>query len=674
MKRDIITILSLFCFALALRLLLFSGFVLGDDPGYANLVSIILSGNYPGFGPYAVFGGRPLLMAVIAIPIRIFGWYEWSFVLPFIIASILNLLIVYLGAVRLSGNRCAGVFAALFFATFPLDVVHATTLTNDILLSSFIWGGSLLLLYSYSKYDDAKGLLLITLSGFFIGLAIAVKINALVAPVILFPLFVLSLRNHIRQGGYRSLIVWIAGWVCANALICGFMYLWSGGDFIAHYHVEMNFNKRYNPSGYIPGKENLVQFLLLYPRWITGLLKEGPSPYASMSYGVLFLLFLICSPLAFFPKYRGLRLPVLAGMFYLLVMQFSPLKIQPDYVPIHRLPRFLYIASMPAAIAIGIAAYEIFNTKKIWLKVVVITLTIFSMVFSIHEAWKKGKFYQDCIQDSRWAWTIVKDSNVKGIVTDSEMRNYLMFRSGYEPPMKIHSPRRLYDKDVQPGDLIISGGARRPEMFFNFASEWHQDRDKPQWFTFAKAPFQLRAWRTSGLELALVQPNCSHDQNSFESKRLKSRPWIEIEKDLRLVAELDVGNANAEKQMNYTIKPITWSGDRNFAFKELIRFKDDGRAHKGEESMTFNVTPNRKLFIVKRFDSGVTNQMTEVFVNGRSVGKWLVTGVNKHGRWEESKFVVPDDLINSKTCNVRFKFLSSDVDINSFYYWFYQPE
>jgi hypothetical protein len=141
-----------------------------------------------------------------------------------------------------------------------------------------------------------------------------------------------------------------------------------------------------------------------------------------------------------------------------------------------------------------------------------------------------------------------------------------------------------------------------------------------------------------------------------------------------LVAELDVGNANAEKQMNYLIKSITWSGNRDFAFKDLIRFKDDGRAHKGEESMTFSVTPHRKLIIVKRFDSGVSNQMTEVFVNGRSVGHWLVTGANKHGRWEESKFVVPDDRINSKTCNVRFKFLSSDFDINSFYYWFYQPE
>ncbi len=35
-------------------------------------------------------------------------------------------------------------------------------------------------------------------------------------------------------------------------------------------------------------------------------------------------------------------------------MEFTPLKIFPQYVPIHRLSRFLHIASIPAAVVIGI--------------------------------------------------------------------------------------------------------------------------------------------------------------------------------------------------------------------------------------------------------------------------------------------------------------------------------
>ena len=152
-------IIFLLLVGVIVRLYFFSGFVLGDDPTYAQYVSQILKGEYPKIEKYAVFACRPLLLFLTAIPIYLFGWQEWSFVLPILIASLLNIVIVYTAGNKLH-SPLAGILGALAYLTFPLDAVNATTYSNDIILSTFVWGGGLILLFTYDKYQQKKYLLL----------------------------------------------------------------------------------------------------------------------------------------------------------------------------------------------------------------------------------------------------------------------------------------------------------------------------------------------------------------------------------------------------------------------------------------------------------------------------------------------------------------------------------
>jgi 4-amino-4-deoxy-L-arabinose transferase-like glycosyltransferase len=488
----------LLLFSLIVRLFLFSGFVLGDDPAYASFVSHILKGSYPSVESRVIFACRPLVLYPVACSIYLFGWQEWSFVLPVLISSLINISIVYSAGNMLCGPLAA-VLAALAYATFPLDVVHSTTLSNDILLSMLVWGGGLLMLFAFADRHRKQNLFFSVLSGFIVGAAVAVKLNAAIAPLLFLGAGIIAVQGKDIQKKYTILIVWAFGWVCANILLCLFFYH-INGDFFAHYHAEMRFNIEFNPSNYSPSISNLIQYLLLYPRWILGLAREGPYGYSAPPYGYFFIAFLLCVPFALFKRFKSIRLPGLCVLFYLLVMEFTPLKIFPHYVPIHRLSRFLHIASIPATVVIGIVFAHCIMVKSRTVKSILVMIFLAIIGSSLYWSWVKASFYQDCARDQRWAWQQIKNAAVENIVTDEEMGYYFLFRSGSMLNMRI----LIFDKapKILPADsLIIAGGARRPDMYPFYAADWEKGLDQKNMLLIAEAPSPIKPWRATKLKI-----------------------------------------------------------------------------------------------------------------------------------------------------------------------------
>ncbi len=498
-RFHIAAIVLLLIFACSLRLVFFSGFVLGDDIGYAHCVSYLVKGSYlPITGPESVLAFRPVILYFIALPIYLFGWFDWSFVLPILLASLVNTVLIYIAGNKLV-NSLAGILAALAYVTFPLDAVHATTMSNDILLSSFIWGGGLLLLVSYANYTRKRYLLLSFVSGFIVGAAVGIKMNALVAPAVLCAPLLVALRKDLRKGGYKTLIAWVGGWLIANFLLCLFFYRLTG-DFFAHYHTEMTFNRECNPAGYIPSKENLIQFLLYYPKFIFGVVKEGHEGHQVLPYGFFFACFFLCLPFVVLKRFKALRLPAFLALAYLLIMQFAPLQLFPDYIPIHRLPRFLHIASIPSALVIGIAFAVAIKLRPRLISIGVWVMFIALIVSSLYWAYIKASFYKDCAKDRRWAWEAVKNAVGQNIITDEEMCDYLTFRAGYQPPFQILCFKQL-PQSISRESLVILGGARYPDLSPGYVDNWYKNRDINDFHLIAEAPFPLKPWRLSKLRI-----------------------------------------------------------------------------------------------------------------------------------------------------------------------------
>lgn len=668
---DILTVVCLVAVACAMRILLFSGFVLGDDPAYADYVSRILREGYPRIGPHAVFACRPIMLYAIALPIYLFGWQEWSFVLPVLIASLINTVLVYWAGKRMGGYP-AGVLAAVAYMTFPLDAVHATTLSNDILLSTFVWGG-VCLLFAAGERRGGSSVALSGLAGCITGAAVAVKINALIAPVVLMPVLLYAFIKKRGRDGYKPPCVWLAGWCCAQILLSLFLYTKSG-DLFAHYHAEMRFNLDFNPSGF--SGSGLTGFLLYYPKFIIGMLHEGHQGYHVLPYGYFFLYFLLCLPLLPLRRFHAIRLPALCGLLYLLVMEFMPLRLSPAYVPIHRLPRFLHIAALPAAVTIGIAFSTIFAMQSRVLKLAAACALLFLLGSSCYWAYHKAAFYKDCTYDQRWVWEVARGTAAKKIITDSEMRNYLMFRSGFEPSVPILYPNRL-PAVIPARSLVITGGARRPDMLPGFALDWYRNRSLDKELLIAEAPFPVRPWRLATLKIYYTAAETDSGRGTALPAKdvLHSNQHLTLLPKQKRIAELDVGSTVSERNHEYRFTESTWSGTREFTYLSGVSCTDDGRAHRGSEKFTVrNLTPRKPLTVLKRCDPGVANQVVDVYFNSTYIGRWQVTRQGVPGHWHESRFTLPARAVTGTSGVLQFRLVASDFDSNSFYYWLYQPE
>jgi 4-amino-4-deoxy-L-arabinose transferase-like glycosyltransferase len=678
LKLHIIIIFILVLLSCVLRLALFSGFVLGDDPAYADLVAQIISGSYPQIGTHGVFSCRPLVLYPVALCIYLFGWVEWSFVLTILVASLLNIIMVYLAGYLLC-SPFAGILGALAYMTFPLDAVHATTLSNDILLSTFLWSGGLLFFISCQRYQYKKYIILSGISGLVVGAAVAVKFNAVITPVFFLSAGIICLRKRLRQGAYKSLIAWSGGWIIANCLLCAFLYALSG-DIFAHYHAEMRFNLDYNPSGFSAGRGNLMQFLLMYPKWILTILREGHYGYTFPPYGYFYLFYFLCIPLVLFKRFRAARLPALCALFFLVVMEFAPLRLLPHYVPIHRLPRFLHIAAIPAAAVIGIVFFILNTIHQRSIKIISWTVFIVLMSSSLYWSWIKAVFYKDCALDQRWAWDKTKNITAGRIVTDMEMRNYLMFRSGFNPREPIDSPDKL-PKTLPERTLVIYGGSRRPEIYPAYSLDWGRGRINKNLQLVAESPFSLKPWRMAKLKIYLTSAgeNGRTKQESQEDEIQEGSTSSAIPRTnmpgLKKIAEIDVGDTDSEKDFDYQITETTWTGVRDFSYARGERCEDDGRAYRGSEKITLhNLARKQPLYILKRFDPAVKQQQVEVKFNREFIGNWNFKIHSADSFWQESIFIIPAKYVNDTSGTVEFRFQKSDSDINSFYYWFFQPE
>jgi len=105
-----------------------------------------------------------------------------------------------------------------------------------------------------------------------------------------------------------------------------------------------------------------------------------------------------------------------------------------------------------------------------------------------------------------------------------------------------------------------------------------------------------------------------------------------------------------------------------------VFYEDDGKAHRGEEKIKLKgLKQHKPLVIVKRLDPSVTNQKITVLFRSVMVGTWSPCEEAMPGYWHESAFTIPPDFVTETKGELTLSFQESDHDINSFYYWFFQP-
>jgi 4-amino-4-deoxy-L-arabinose transferase-like glycosyltransferase len=129
-RRDLLLSLALMAVGFALRVALWSGYGLGDDPILRNQIVSLHQGHLiPDNQGYRVTWWLPTLIST-----RFFGITEGGLIWPITLASALGIGAVYAIGHQLYG-RVGAVIAALLLLVHPFDVAWATTFASDFICS-----------------------------------------------------------------------------------------------------------------------------------------------------------------------------------------------------------------------------------------------------------------------------------------------------------------------------------------------------------------------------------------------------------------------------------------------------------------------------------------------------------------------------------------------------------
>ncbi|MCB9871106.1 MAG: glycosyltransferase family 39 protein [Planctomycetes bacterium] len=127
-------VVSIPCLALVVQLVCRVGLIASDDLGYARFAAQIANGTFhPELHHYAFRYG---LTVPVAVVYRLAGVQEWSTVLIPLLASCASVALLVHLAERLGGRVAAGI-AGVLYATFPVQVHHATILVPEPVAEMF---------------------------------------------------------------------------------------------------------------------------------------------------------------------------------------------------------------------------------------------------------------------------------------------------------------------------------------------------------------------------------------------------------------------------------------------------------------------------------------------------------------------------------------------------------
>lgn len=220
--------------------------------------------------------------------------------------------------------------------------------------------------------------------------------------------------------------------------------------------------------------------------------------------------------------------------------------------------------------------------------------------------------------------------------------------------------------------------------------------------------------------LPLVWWNHAHESVDFASFINPKESSIMLEKDLKLIAEIDVGNPKSEKRFNYHIgktecaDQVRFPPGGRFVFDYYVLnnvcrdglllpiasmlpsyagIVDNGRLSLKGESFELNLESGKDLFIITRMHTGLGQQKIQISVDdqvlseidpqGRYIYKryhynnpvfvnWPILFEWEH--WRESIFSLPGEKVAGGLACVSVLNMAQDIGYGSYHYFVYQEE
>lgn len=431
----------------ALRLLYWSGFGLGDDVIFQRNIAMIVQSSQvaPDNIAYRFTWWLPTVLSC-----RLLGLNEVGLIVPTIVMAAVGVVVVYAFGKALWG-RPGALIAALLLLVCPLDFAWSTMFVNDFFLAVLAATTMLLVLRAPLASDVLWRRRLWTLAGVSLWLGYHAKVSVL----LLFP--ALAVVCFARRGQLDREFRYFIGTAAAlYGLSALGSYIFAGDPF-APYHVENRFGGAVGAGALTSHPLNRDVFLT-YPRLLFFPDHLGDRLYSF--YPHLLIGFAVLGPLL------GLRSawPVFWWLaFFVLGMQFAVNRVDGGWTSLARNVRHTIVFVYPMILLL--TGYLV-GLRARWPRVCDVLLVAL-LAFGLRESIGTAEKTKEAFADRRQALTFIASLPQKPIFSDFQLCTYMPALEG----MSTHYPCVELNGDeaargarlatIQSG-YLVTGGGREP--------------------------------------------------------------------------------------------------------------------------------------------------------------------------------------------------------------------
>jgi 4-amino-4-deoxy-L-arabinose transferase-like glycosyltransferase len=446
---ELLTISLIVILAVAIRVIYFIGYGLGDDLSYVNLSKQILAGHWVNYAYLNQYAYRPLLLLSVAGSFKLFGINEIAFILPIFLFSICSIPLAYYLGKRLF-NSLAGILAALTLAIYPFNVFNSVTFDNDVIIAFFM--GLVVLLFIKARESEiSKQTMWYSLAGFFLVISYLFKMTSLTLIALFIPFtlfdFVVQRRN------FRQVWFYISFGVFFFMVLC--FYKVATGEFFRHFIAERVYYNTYIPDYYLKGAFSVKDMLLQYPLHMFQPLIFGEIKFFEFG---LYLYFFIPALLLMFYKNPNQRYNLLLLWWFVSLfasLEFSPSNWDPYFLPVPRQERYLEIINLPIVLTIGWFLAWIIQRKKI------VGVLLFSIlaITSLYNTHTRNLFVRESIASLKEVSNWLCNNNAREVYVDvTGLSNIIFFTQACN--INVRKLDEIGKGKLEKGVYVISGGSR----------------------------------------------------------------------------------------------------------------------------------------------------------------------------------------------------------------------
>lgn len=472
-NRNLILMALIIAFALALRLIFFTGIDSSDSLGYSKAAYDIA--NKAKFSEGAGVG---TLRLGIVFPVSIlyfaFGVNEFSSNILALLASLGSIVLVYkIG--KLLFNEKAGLLGAFLLSFFPFDVINSTRLNTDV-TSAFFVGLSVYFFLKSEKEHCKNSKMLLIFSGMSLGVAYLIKELSL-----LIALFFAAYCLYNKKIKARYFLA-VPGFLAVAFMEIAYFYIMTGNPFYRYGYISSDYATGIIIENSMQGRSNLLTGFFHYPYVM----------FTDRLLGLFYPFILIATVYCIANKKREANALLCWLLPILIYLNFGSLSLG-QYIPIPATARFLSTITIPGMLLLSFFLLQNVSVIKKTLKPTVIGLLLITSIGYVYVS--RDRF---ALNNERGIYEFLKSHPDKSIYSDEKTIAVLSYVYSYKNtdnlksfnhynPIKPEDTYALNISSVKDSYIVINreiisflssskNGIRLPPEAFRIPEKWKLEK------------------------------------------------------------------------------------------------------------------------------------------------------------------------------------------------------